>query len=105
MITVFDVARFFIENLGEVTTMKLQKLVYYAQSWSLAWDDEPLFEEDFEAWANGPASPEFFREHRGNFVVGTSFLEDKADANKFNQTQLDILESVLKYYGDKHGQI
>lgn len=26
--------------------MKLQKLCYYAQAWSLVWDDAPLFAED-----------------------------------------------------------
>lgn len=29
----------------------------YCQAWSLVWDDTPLFEEDFQAWTNGPVCP------------------------------------------------
>ena len=54
------VARWFINHAdrdsGEaITPLKLQKLIYYAQAWALANFDRPLFEEEFEAWAHGPA--------------------------------------------------
>ncbi|MDR2895454.1 MAG: DUF4065 domain-containing protein [Propionibacteriaceae bacterium] len=49
--------------------MKLEKLLYYCQGWSLAWDGVPLFKEPLEAWANGPVCPAAFREHRGQFQV------------------------------------
>lgn len=42
MATVFDVAKYIVDSLGKVTTMKLQKLVYYSQAWNLAWDDVPI---------------------------------------------------------------
>ena len=34
--------------------MKLQKLVYMAHGWNLAVNDEPLIQEQFEAWPYGP---------------------------------------------------
>ena len=61
--TVFDVAKYIAEKTGELTAMKLQKLVYYAEAWNLAWDGEPLFSENFEAWANGPVVPELYQRH------------------------------------------
>jgi len=51
--------------------MKLQKLVYYSQAWALVWDEEPLFTERVEAWANGPVVPDLYREHKGLFKVRT----------------------------------
>ena len=54
MMTVLDVAAYILERQGSMTTMKLQKLVYYCQAWSLVWDERPLFDESIEAWANGP---------------------------------------------------
>jgi len=43
---------------GEVlTSLKLQKLMYYSQSWYLALNDVPLFAEDFQAWVHGPVVP------------------------------------------------
>jgi uncharacterized phage-associated protein len=52
--SVFDVAQYILRKQGGMTTMKLQKLVYYAQAWSLVWDEEPLFDQPIEAWSNGP---------------------------------------------------
>ncbi|WP_426283113.1 Panacea domain-containing protein [Sphingomonas sp. NFX23] len=37
-----------------VDQMKLQKLLFYAHAWNLAYDRGPLFENDFEAWPWGP---------------------------------------------------
>lgn len=96
---ILNVARYIIERKGPMTTMKLQKLVYYCQAWSLAWDGEPLFQEDFQAWANGPVSPELYHHHRGSFRVNTDFLEDK-HFNDFTQDQIDTMEAVLRDYGD-----
>lgn len=43
---------------GEVlTSLKLQKLMYYAQAWYLALYDREIFAEDFEAWVHGPVAP------------------------------------------------
>lgn len=44
-----------------ISNLKLQKLCYYAQAWSLALDDQPLFAERVEAWARGPAIPKLYR--------------------------------------------
>jgi len=54
MAHVEDVAIYIMEQCGPMTAMKLQKLVYYSQAWHLVWDEEPLFSDPIEAWANGP---------------------------------------------------
>lgn len=65
MANAFDVAKYILEVKGTMSTMKLQKLCYYAQAWSLVWDDKPLFDEEFEAWANGPVCRELFFKTQG----------------------------------------
>ena len=102
MATVFDVAKYFLNELGEMTTMKLQKLCYYAQAWSLAWDGEPLFEENFQAWANGPVCPELYKAHSGRFKLPEDYF-DLANG-KFTQDQMDTLKAIKEYYGDKTPQ-
>lgn len=47
-----------------VTPLKLQKLVYYAQAWHLALNDEPLFDANFEAWVHGPVNRELYTRFR-----------------------------------------
>ena len=83
--------------------MKLQKLVYYCQAWSLAWDGEPLFDEDFQAWANGPVCQKLFDFHKGRFVVDVSLFGSMREY-AFTGTQLETLQGVLDYYGDKEPQ-
>ena len=52
---------------GEVLThLKLQKLMYYAQAWSLAPTGKPLFAEDFQAWVHGPVLPSQYARFRDN---------------------------------------
>lgn len=103
MVKVYDVAKYILEKQGPMTTMKLQKLVYYCQAWSLGWDEVPLFDEEFQAWANGPVCPQLFFKHKGQFIVDESLFDDRVDVN-FSQDELETMDAVLDYYGDKDPQ-
>lgn len=39
MVNVLNVAKYILSRLGPMSAMKLQKLVYYSQAWSLVWDE------------------------------------------------------------------
>ena len=41
---VLDVAQYIRGEAEKLTSWKLHKLCYYAQAWSLVWDDEPLIQ-------------------------------------------------------------
>lgn len=96
-----DVAAYILNNLGEMTTMKLQKLLYYCQAWSLVWDEQPLFSEEIEAWANGPVVREIYNEHRTQFKINHF---DGGDPSKLSNIQKETIDSVLNYYGNKPSQ-
>ena len=98
-----DVARYIITRANEMTAMKLQKLVYYSQAWSLVWDEEPLFEENIEAWANGPVVKALYEYHRGQFKVNENTFLD-GDINALNLNQKDSINKVLDELEDKSGQ-
>lgn len=101
MATVHDVAAYILADKKQMTTMKLQKLCYYSQGWSLAWDEAPLFPNVIEAWANGPVIYDLYDHHRGQFVVS----EWKwGDPNNLTQEQRDTVDAVLASYGDLSGQ-
>lgn len=102
MATVFDTAKYILERKGEMSTMKLQKLCYYAQVWSLVWDDAPLFDEDFEAWVNGPVCPELFYAYQGRFSVSPG--EMKGNSAALTDAQKETINLVLGHYGDKNAQ-
>lgn len=101
MVNCHDVAAYILRKLGAMTTMKLQKLIYYSQAWSLVWDEAPLFEERIEAWANGPVVPDLYYEHRGKFRVHDWPL---GNPDALNQIQQETVDAVLKFYGKKSSQ-
>lgn len=85
MASVFDVSAYILKKTGPISAMKLQKLAYYAQAWSLVWDDAPLFSERIEAWANGPVCPDLYFAHQGEFTVGTESRGDAKKLKRFNE--------------------
>lgn len=98
-----DVAQYILDKLpGDVSTIKLQKLVYYAKAWSLVWDEDPLFPERVEAWANGPVVPSLFALHRGQFFAPKSILG--ANTENLTQDQKETIDIVLDSYGEKSPQ-
>ncbi|WP_208932366.1 Panacea domain-containing protein [[Haemophilus] ducreyi] len=48
------------ENGDLISNLKIQKLVYYAQGFSLAINNKPLFSEKIQAWTHGPVTPELY---------------------------------------------
>ncbi len=102
MANVCDVAQYIRNHLGEVSTIKLQKLVYYCKAWSLVWDEDPLFPERIEAWANGPVVPDLYALHRGSFLCPDNF--PGADVSRLTERQQSNIDLVLKEYGNKSPQ-
>ena len=98
MASVFDVAAYILSKQGAMTAMKMQKLLYYSQAWSLVWDDEPLINGRFEAWANGPVSPEYFAAHRGEYTVST---EPRGNEKLIKGRAKATVDAVIKAYGVK----
>lgn len=100
-VSVFDVAAYILGKTGTISTIKLQKLVYYCQAWSLVWDDAPLFCERIEAWVNGPVVRELFAFHRGAFLINAVPIGVPAHLSK---TQRETIDAVIKFYGKRTGQ-
>ena len=101
MASAHDVAAYILERCGAMSAMKLQKLVYYSQAWSLVWDDRPLFPERVEAWANGPVVRDLYEAHRGLFD-----LRDwpKGDPAALDAAARETVDAVLGYYAGRNAQ-
>lgn len=98
---VFGVATYILHKLGTAPEMRLHKLLYYCQAWSLVWDDAPLFDNRIEAWAHGPAIPDLY-DALGNRHCG--FIEAKhicGGKGEFTSAQVETIDSVLEFYGDR----
>ncbi|MGQ0778219.1 MAG: Panacea domain-containing protein [Pseudonocardiales bacterium] len=96
MAGVDDVAAALLIRTGPVTTMKLQKLVFYSQAWHLAFTGSPLFPETIQAWARGPVVPELHRQHRRRYRV--------TDWPTGQPSRLDPVETrTVEWVVDKYG--
>jgi uncharacterized phage-associated protein len=96
-----DVAAYILEKCGKMSAMKLQKLVYYCQAWSLVWDDRPMFPERIEAWVNGPVVRELYDYHRGKFEITEWPLGNPAN---LDDTARETIDAVLNFYAQRNAQ-
>ncbi len=101
MATVHDVVAYILRKKGKIVAIKLHKLLYYSQAWSLVWDDRPLFTARIEAWANGPVIPLVYRIHRGNYYVESWPYGDR---QALNGDERETIDAVLTKYGNKSSQ-
>jgi uncharacterized phage-associated protein len=104
---VYEVALYFLNRslLGgnfAITHLKLQKLVYYAQAWSMAINQRPLFDTDIEAWLHGPVSRELYREYR---EYGFREIPPVENLNiRIERNDLEVLQGVWDLYGEHDGK-
>lgn len=49
---------------ADLSNLKLQKLLYYAQGHHLALYGEALFGDDIQAWSHGPVVPDIYRAYK-----------------------------------------
>lgn len=81
------------------TTMKLQKLLYYCQGWHLAWDEVPLFDNEIEAWANGPVIRDVYNMHRGRFWLNNSWSPN-GNPDNLSTDEKETIEAVCEAFSD-----
>ena len=96
-----DTAQYILEQFGPMTTMKLQKLIFYCQAWSMVWDDEIIFPDSIEAWENGPVVRELWDRTRGRYKIDSI---PNANPNTLSDAQKETVSKVLTFYGDKDAQ-
>lgn len=102
-ISALSVAEYFIGKANKdrkpITNKKLQKLVYYAQAWSLVFNDKKLFNEKIEAWVHGPAIKSLYIKYKG---FGFSPIQKEADTSLIKVISPEdkkILDEVWSVYG------
>lgn len=94
--------------------LKLQKLIYYIQAWHLTMFEEPLFEEDFQAWLHGPVLKSVWDEFKDFDMPLSGIKMDRLspqDAEHLRnivetalaKDQVQLIDDVLSEYGSMSG--
>jgi len=102
-------AHYIIDELNskfeDINHLKVQKLLYYVDSWHLVFTGHKLISDDFEAWVHGPVSRKVFlefKEHSLIYDVIKPFNEKiSLEAEGLAKEQIEIISDVLEEYGDK----
>ncbi|MDB5070423.1 MAG: hypothetical protein JWM87_1534 [Candidatus Eremiobacteraeota bacterium] len=84
--------------LHRMSAMKLQKLVFYSQAWSLAWDDRVLFGEPIEASSEGPIVRSLWEKTNRAYEVSLDDLT--GDLATLDSGAQKTILNALRFYGD-----
>lgn len=83
------------------TQMQLLKLVYIAHGWMLGAYDEPLINDEIQAWKYGPVIPDLYSKIK---IFGASEITVQSLTNGqndiFTEDEIDTLTFTLEAYGD-----
>ena len=96
-----DIAKWFLcavdrDSGDSITHLKLQKLLYYAQAWSLVLLGKPMFYEKIQAWTHGPVVPEVYDEYSKYHY---SEIPQPDECPNLSKETEDVLEQVMQIYG------
>lgn len=98
-----QVAEYFIWKSSQenkpVTNKKLQKLLYYAQAWSLVVRERKLFKEKIEAWIHGPAIREIYLEYKKFGFEPIVKEVSNSTIKKFSLKISKFLNEIWRVYG------
>jgi len=82
-----------------ISNLKLQKLVYYSQGFSLAILDNKLFSERIEAWMHGPVIPDLYHEYKQYGSGAIPVINIDLNYDIFSADERDLLNDVFQMYG------
>ncbi|SFZ90344.1 Uncharacterized phage-associated protein [Flaviramulus basaltis] len=102
-IKVSTLSGYILKYFGPMSHLKLQKLLYYCQAYHLAHFEEPLFEEDFEAWVHGPVCRSVYNTLKGKSILYSDVTYSEYDFDSeinlkdvISSSQLEVVDEVLE---------
>lgn len=103
MLSAQDIAKYFLSLVSEdegdfLTNLKLQKLLYYAQGFSMALLGSPLFSEKIEAWTYGPAVPDVYNAYK-KYGNGPLPVPQNLNLSNYKPETKEVLDEVYQIYG------
>jgi uncharacterized phage-associated protein len=79
-----------------VSNLKLQKLLYYSEAWSLALRGESFFSDPIEAWVHGPVVADVFHLYKDS---RWSPIAEVKTAAALDDEALSHIGAVIDAYG------
>jgi len=94
--TIMKAAGYLKQKKEDLSSFRLQKLLYYTQAISSIFKPEPIFFDLPEAWANGPAYPEVYYKNRDRLI-------DNSLGDLLTNEEREVVDCVLECFGRYDG--
>lgn len=88
-------------NCGSINQLKLQKLLYYIQAWTLVFTGKRIIQEKFQAWVHGPVLRSVYDRYKSQGDMYTPLKANGYDLEWTTEEQFEIINDVLNIYGKK----
>ena len=103
MKSALDIAQYFLHRVDReagdtISALKLQKLVYYAQVWSMVLRSQPLFPQPIEAWRFGPVVRDLWDTYKAYRYKAIPIPNNPLPP--LDTSELEILDFVWGRYGE-----
>src|SRR3989338_2765108 len=105
MANINDISDYIVVKLSDsgslVNVLKLHKLLYYTQAWSLAFGRGRLFDERFQAWVHGPVSRQIYNRYPQKTLYSAITLDDinpRFDSRSISSDERAFVDGVLEVY-------
>lgn len=106
VLTALDLSKYILHKCTvenkPISNLQLQKILFFAQKAVLQKYDEPLFNEELEAWRFGPVSPEVYYKYKGygSSDILVFEINKKPDANYKKIIDQVVEDKRTKYIWD-----
>lgn len=90
-------SNYILKHYGPMSHLKLQKLVYYCDAYSLAYFGKPLIADDFEAWVHGPVCRRLYDslKDKSKLYSDVAYTFDGIDVDKEFSTLTSDQQSLI----------
>lgn len=98
------IAEYIIKTCQEITPLALQKILYYAQAFYIAFFGETLFKDDCEAWVHGPVYTTIYNKYRcfGSSNIDVEVIDDVDEI--IDEEKRELLDVIIKCFGYYNGK-
>jgi len=101
-IPALTLTQYILGKCGDMSHLKLQKLLYYIQAWHLAIFGKSVIDDDFKAWVHGPVCVSVWHAVKKYSVLnGLVTVKNGGKAAKrtvkesLHSDQIQLIEDVL----------
>ena len=102
------VISYVFEQLGEVTPLALQKILYFIQGLYFSRYGKPLFNDNCQAWVHGPVYPEvydLFRDFKYNPIDDARFAILEGTEDELSHEERMVVDLVVNTFGEYSGKM